>query len=150
METINIVDYNDDFKENFKQLNYEWITKSFKVETTDRLVLSNPVESIISQGGFIFFAKCNNVIVGTYALIKINAETFEIAKMAVTKEYQNRGIGKLLLESAIQKAIDLNITKLVLYTHSDLTVAIKMYLIMVFDWCLKMIFIITAQILKWS
>jgi N-acetylglutamate synthase-like GNAT family acetyltransferase len=52
----------------------------------------------------IFFAKSASEIAGTCTLIKVDAKTFELAKMAVGENFQNPGIGKLLMENAIQKA----------------------------------------------
>lgn len=96
MDNIEITEYSAEYKDYFKQLNYEWIEKYFIVEPTDEFVLSNPVEAIIEKGGFIYFVRHNNKIIGTFALINIGNNTFEIAKMAVTETYQGHGIGKIL------------------------------------------------------
>jgi ribosomal protein S18 acetylase RimI-like enzyme len=127
MNTIKIIEYSDRFKEFFKILNYEWIEKFFVVEPTDEYVLSNPGETIIDKGGFIYFAKCNNEIVGTFALMKIDDFTYEIAKMAVNEKYQNQGIGKILMDKAFEKAKELNLTKLILYSNTNLATAVNMY-----------------------
>lgn len=127
MDKIEIINYSEKYKDYFKTLNYEWIQRFFVVEPTDEYTLSNPVESIIDKGGFIYFAKFNAEIIGTFALIKIDNTTFEIAKMAVTETYQNRGIGKMLMDTAIQKAKELNIERLILYSNTNLTTAVNMY-----------------------
>ena len=108
-------------------MNYEWLERYFVVESTDESVLSNPVESVIDKGGFIYFAKYNNEIVGTFALLKVDDNTYEIAKMAVTEIYQNRGIGKRLMDIAIQKAKDMNLEKIILYSNTNLATAVNMY-----------------------
>ena len=127
MENIEIIDYSDEFKDSFKRLNYEWIEKFFVVEQTDEYILTNPVESIIKKGGFIYFAKFNNGIIGTIALIKVDNSTYEIAKMAVTEVYQNQGIGKMLMNIAIKKAKDLNLERIILYSNTNLATAVNMY-----------------------
>lgn len=127
MENIDIIEYSDKYKECFRQLNYEWIEKFFVVEQTDEYILNNPVESIIEKGGFIYFARFNNEIVGTFALIKVDHSTYEIAKMAVTEVYQNHGIGKMLMNYAIQKAKDLNLERIILYSNTNLATAVNMY-----------------------
>ena len=127
MDNLEIFEYTDKYKEYFKLLNYEWIEKYFVVEPTDEYVLSNPVESIIDKGGLIYFAKINNEIVGTFALIKVDTNTYEIAKMAVTEIYQNRGIGKTLMDIAIQRAKDMDLEKIILYSNTNLATAVNMY-----------------------
>ena len=127
MDTVEIIEYSEKFKNYFKILNLEWIEKLFVVEPTDEYVLSNPVESIIDKGGFIYFAKYNNEIVGTFALIRVNENTYEIAKMAVTEKYQNRGIGKMLMDIAIQKAKEMKLDSIILYSNTNLATAVNMY-----------------------
>lgn len=124
---VEIIEFEDKYKQDFKYLNYEWIEKSFIIEPADLYILTNPAEAIIDNGGFIFFAQVDNKIAGTYALIKVDDETYEIAKMAVTENYQNLGIGKKLMESALQHAKQIKAKKLVLYSHTRLKVALKMY-----------------------
>lgn len=128
MEAIKIVEYSEQYKADFKNLNLEWIEEFFIVEQSDKFVLENPQESIIDKGGFIYFATIKNEIVGTFALMKVDNETYELAKMAVNRKYQNNGIGKRLLDFAIDKAKHLNSKKLILYTNSNLQTAFNMYI----------------------
>jgi hypothetical protein len=62
--------FSSTLKEPIKTLNIEWLSKYFKIEPKDELVLSNPQEEIIDKGGMIFYAKYNEVIVGTVSLLK--------------------------------------------------------------------------------
>jgi N-acetylglutamate synthase-like GNAT family acetyltransferase len=124
---IEIVDYKTEYREYFKVLNLEWIQKYFKVEPADEYVLSNPQSAILDNGGFIFFAKYDAEIVGTCALQKIDDKTFELAKMAVNINNQNKGIGRMLMDKSIQKATEMNLNKLVLYSSTHLTIALNIY-----------------------
>jgi putative acetyltransferase len=40
----------------FRQLNEEWITRYFRIETKDEEALADPQSSILASGGGIFFA----------------------------------------------------------------------------------------------
>jgi mannose-6-phosphate isomerase-like protein (cupin superfamily) len=124
---IEIIDYQDKYQDFFKELNLEWIQKYFKVEPADEYVLTKPVSAILDKGGFIFFAKSGSEIVGTCALQKVDDKTYELAKMAVNEKFQGFGIGRMLMEKAIQKAKELQLEKLELYTNSKLTRAIDIY-----------------------
>ena len=72
--TIDIIPFETKYAEHFYDLNVLWLEKYFYVEPYDKKVLSKPKEFIIDSGGYIFFAKYNNDIVGTVALI--NQKTF--------------------------------------------------------------------------
>jgi len=124
---IEIIDYKAEYSGYFKTLNIEWIQKYFSVEPADEYVLSNPQSAILDKGGFIFFAKYDTEIVGTCALIKVNDKTFELAKMAVNEKFQNLGICKLLMGKAIQKAKEIQMEKLELYTNKQLIKALDIY-----------------------
>lgn len=127
MGTIEIIEFSENLKEYFKKLNTEWIDKYFVLLQSDEYVLTYPTESIINKGGFIYFAKVNNEIVGTFAMIKVDEITYEIAKMAVTEKYQNHGIGRKLMEFAIKKAKDMKLARLILYSNTDLKIAVNLY-----------------------
>ncbi len=124
---ISIIPYNDNLKEYVKILNEEWLQKYFEIEDTDRIQLSNPQEEILNKGGKIFFAKYNDLIVGTVSLMCIDEDTFEVSKMAVTEAYQSKGIGKLLIEYSVQTAEEMGIKKLILYSNTKLLPAIHLY-----------------------
>lgn len=124
---LEIIDYSDELKEYIKILNYEWLKEYFYVEEGDQISLSNPKETIIDKGGFIFYAKSGNEIVGTASLIKKSDSVFELGKMAVAKSAQGLGIGKMLLEHCLEFAKQKQIEKLILYSNTKLESAIHLY-----------------------
>lgn len=73
------------------------------------------------------FAKLNDEIVGTAALIKFSDGEFELAKMAVTEKVQGRQIGKKLAEEIIRLAKAKKAHTLFLETNVKLNAALKLY-----------------------
>ena len=94
----------DSLANEFSQMNLAWVKKYFKVELTDELVLSDPRKNIIDKGGYIFFAKTGDTIAGTFALLKVNDQEFELSKMAVKEEFIGRNVGNAMLTFCLQKA----------------------------------------------
>jgi DNA-binding MarR family transcriptional regulator/predicted GNAT family N-acyltransferase len=127
LEEIHIIDFVEKYANDFKNLNYEWIEKYFKIEEPDRQVLENPQTYILDRGGHIFFAKVENQIVGTCALLKETNDCFELAKMAVSPAFQGRQIGKKLCLHAIEAARSLGAKQVVLESNTKLNPAIEMY-----------------------
>lgn len=125
-EDIKILTYNLEFKKAFKDLNMEWLEKYFEPEPIDDEILSSP-EKIIEKGGEIFFAKLSNEIVGTCALIKLDNNTFELAKMAVTEKAQGKKIGKLLGMASIDYAKSKGFKEIILESNRKLLPAINLY-----------------------
>jgi putative acetyltransferase len=124
---IEIIEYNQQWHESFRQLNLEWLDKYNLREEADMIVLNNPQEMVIDKGGVIYLAKAGDEVVGTAALIYEGHGIYELAKMSVTKNWQGHGISKLLLEKCLAKANELNAKKVELFSNHQLKNALKLY-----------------------
>jgi putative acetyltransferase len=130
--SIQIIPFEERYAQDFGRLNYEWLEKYFDVEPHDREMLDAPYEYIIKNGGQIFFAKYDDKIVGTAALIAENETTFELAKMGVNEAYQGLKIGKQLIIHALEKAREAGKKRVVLESNTKLTTALNLYIKMGF------------------
>lgn len=130
METmiVNITDYTPAHQAAFEALNAAWIEKYFYLEPIDKEVLRKPEDHIYAHGGVIIMAEIDGRPVGTVALKRVNDEVFEMTKMAVDENFQGHHIGWQLGKAVLQKAKDLNATKVILYSNRILVPAINMYL----------------------
>ena len=124
---VQIIPFSTELAAPIKTLNLEWLTKYFKVEPKDEIVLSDPQGQIIDKGGMIFYAKYNDAIIGTVSLIKIDDSSFELSKMAVTNGVQGLGVGTKMLLHCIAIAENNNWNKLILYSNRKLLSAIHLY-----------------------
>ena len=127
MNEAKFTGYKPEFVKSFTDLNLAWIEKYFVAEPMDKIILADPQSHIIDKGGHIFFAIVNGVIAGTFALMKKEDDIFELAKMAVAEGQQGNKIGNRMMEFCIQKAEELKIKKLVLYSNTMLVPAIHLY-----------------------
>jgi putative acetyltransferase len=127
LKTVVIIEFENKYAQSFKLLNEQWITKYFKIESEDLLVLNNPYDYIINPGGKILLASLNNNIVGTCALLKKDQSHYELAKMAVSEEYQGKKIGKKLGQAAINLTRQSGGSRISLETSSLLIPAITLY-----------------------
>ncbi len=126
-ETVEIIDYTPQYKEDFKRLNVEWIAAYFTIEAHEMEMLNNPEGYILSKGGKIFFAKKGDTIIGTCAIIKVSDTSYELVKMGVSPQYQGLGAGKKLGFRAIEVAKELGCTYLFLESNQKLVPALTMY-----------------------
>ena len=126
-EQIDIINYDEQFDEDFARLNRAWLQKYFVVEPIDEKIFANPRTYIIDNGGYVFFAKISDQIAGTFALIKTEDGIYELSKMAVAEEFQGKKIGNKMIEFCLQKAKELTADKLILYSNTKLKPAIHLY-----------------------
>ena len=124
---IEIVEYRDEYFSQFRNLNLEWLDGYHLTESHDLMVLDDPRGTIIERGGAIFLARAGDEIVGSAALMKEHEGIYEFAKFAVTKNWQGKGISKLLIEKCLSKAKEINAKKISLFSNHQLTTAIKLY-----------------------
>ncbi len=126
--SVQLLEFQEQYASDFARLNYEWLETYFTVEPHDREMLDAPNEYIIQSGGRIFFAKVEDEIVGTVALIVETPDTFELAKMGVTPKYKGLKIGKMLMQHAISEARKAGMKRLVLESNTKLTAALNLYI----------------------
>lgn len=124
---VHIIAYDDKHKPQFRLLNLEWLEKYNLAETHDFEVLDDPRKTILDEGGFIYLAMQNDEVIGTAALAKMEEGIYELAKMSVAPEHRGKGIGNILIQHCLDKARQLNATKVLLYSNSQLQAAISMY-----------------------
>jgi DNA-binding MarR family transcriptional regulator/GNAT superfamily N-acetyltransferase len=124
---VHMLTYESRYQPDFKRLNVEWIERYFQLEEADLKALDHPDTYIIEQGGHILLAQYEGQIVGTCALIRMDASTYELAKMAVSPTAHGLGIGERLGRAAIAKAQVLGATRLYLESNTKLVPAINLY-----------------------
>ena len=127
IEDIHVVDYAPKYQKAFKALNIEWISKHWELEAPDYNALNDPDSYILNQSGTILIALDKDKPVGCCALIKMDADNYELAKMAVSPSAQGKGIGLLLGRKILERANLMGIKRLYLESNSVLTPAIKLY-----------------------
>jgi putative acetyltransferase len=124
---VTIIDFEEKYSGDFKQLNIEWLEKYNLVESHDLMVLNDPIGTIVLRGGYIYLAFSDEKIIGTAALMKEHDDEYELVKMAVAPQFQGKGISKLLIEKCINKAREIGAKKLMLYSNSQLQTALGLY-----------------------
>lgn len=75
----------------------------------DLLLLADPSREIVEEyvkRGECFLAEMESEIVGVYVLLPTRPETVELVNVAVAAEFHGQGIGKMLVNHAIQTAKD--------------------------------------------
>jgi GNAT superfamily N-acetyltransferase len=127
MET-EILYWTPELTEHFIRLNKQWIEHFFKLEECDLKTLGNPKGVIIDNGGQIFFAKQGSDIVGCCALIyHKDADSYELAKMAVDPTAQNCGAGFKLGIALINYAKSIGVKEIFLEANTKLAASVHLY-----------------------
>ena len=128
MDDLKIVPFNKDYKPAFEFLNRAWIEEYFVMEEEDLKTLQNPESYVLEKGGEVFFAILDGEVVGTAAMIQTDKGIYELAKMAVARQFQGLGIGKKLLKRCVDFSKEREATEIFLITNDSLKPALSLYL----------------------
>jgi N-acetylglutamate synthase-like GNAT family acetyltransferase len=124
---LQVIDYQPQYAPYFDKFNKAWLEEHFVVEPFDKWVLENPEEALLKTGGSIYFITTGDKIIGTVALRRIEDGVYELIKMAVDRDHRGAGAGQFLCQAGIDKARELGVKKLVLFSNRVLQNAIHIY-----------------------
>jgi len=124
---VEIVPFHVKYRNDWFEINREWIEENFTMEEQDHKNLENPEDNILSQGGEIYFTLIEGEAVGAAALKHHGNGVFEVSKMGVRPHVQGLGLGKKLLRKVIERFQARGGGKLFLETNSSLPKAISLY-----------------------
>lgn len=110
----------------FVRLNELWIAEHFSIEQADRDLAANPA-AVIERGGFVFSLVCDGQVLGVCALFKETDERFQLARMAVRPDMRGQGLGRMLIEHALDHAKKIGAKSLYLLSNTVLAPAIALY-----------------------
>lgn len=111
----------------FFHLNEDWISRDFSMEPADRAIISDPKTHILDPGGQICIAEHAGEAIGCCALIAIASGEFELAKMTVSEKSRGFGLGRKLLQFAIDEARRMGAYRLYLESNTKAAAAIHLY-----------------------
>ncbi|MFL5560804.1 MAG: arsenic resistance N-acetyltransferase ArsN2 [Gemmatimonadaceae bacterium] len=118
--------YQPTHRADFERLNRAWLEQLW-VEPRDERVFADPVGAYVRTGGALWVALCRGAVVGTVALRRENAETYELCKLAVDAATRRRGIGDRLVRTVIGAARARGARRVFLTTNTVLDAAVRLY-----------------------
>ena len=121
-------DYTPNDAAAFRDLNLAWVEAFFTVEDEDRAQLEDPNTHILDKGGVILIAEYQDEAVGTVGLVPGHHEgMLELIKMSARSDIQGKGIGRALMDAAIEKAREMGASQIWLETNTSLEAALALY-----------------------
>lgn len=124
---MKIIPYEPQYKQHFIDLNMSWINKYFQPERDDYKTM-NTVDEIIHDGGMIFFALDQDVVIATCMVKPTEKENhWEISKLATDPAHQGKGAGRAIFKTSMDYAIENGATKLILVSNTMLSPALSIY-----------------------
>lgn len=127
-DTLYVICWSSQYKQDFKDMSLAWVQESFTVEESDLKQVERPEETIIKPGGQIFFLLGQNkAMVGTIAMMISHEGECELGKLTVKKDYNGKGYAHPLMREGIAWARDNKKPSILLLCAVKLEKAITLY-----------------------
>ncbi len=125
--TIEIIEYDRKYKDAYINLNMRWLLEYDLLEEKDETIIKNVEKEILDKNGKVYLLRKNEEIIGAVGLHPLSDETVEILKLAVDSDFKGLGLGRKLMQKAIEESYNLGYKDIILYTNSKLKAAIGLY-----------------------
>jgi putative acetyltransferase len=106
---------------------FNWLGLDLSFQNFDKEI-NNLAEMYSEPNGGLVLASLNDKTIGVTGIRRFENLDCELKRMFVSEDYRNLGIGRLLLEHAIEIARNLNYNKIKLDTSDTMKAAIKLYM----------------------
>jgi len=125
---VQIVEYTPEHRQRFKEINEQWITRSYVMEEEDIKTVEDPDAYVLKGGGKIFIALYKDYPVGTCAYLNMGDGVYEMIKMAVDEKYRGLKIGKKIGEESVRAIKEMGARKIILFSNTTgSAAAIQLY-----------------------
>lgn len=126
---MKIIEYRENLKNYFIDLNKEWIFKYFGEMESDDFDTFNNTDKIVSNGGMILFAVNDNNDVLAVCMVKPlnNDGVWELCKLAANNNIPHKGAGTAVFEASVKWAENHGAKKILILSNSKLKAAIHIY-----------------------
>lgn len=129
-EPIVIIEYIDSYKSQVVDLIGEGLVDQSVIPASSLPVGDDDLQKIpqVYDGRSKFWiALSNGVVVGTVGILAVEELTAKLKRMFVKKEFRGTGLGKRMLDTALQFARAAGYTKIILNTHKKMERAHHFY-----------------------
>ncbi len=123
---MNIIPYQEQYKQDFIELNTAWIEAYFTMEQEDRDILFH-VDDLLQTGSMIFFAVEDGRVLATCMAMPTGGDVWEICKLAAREQDRQRGAGGAVFQACMEYAIAHGAKKLTLISNHILEPALHLY-----------------------
>lgn len=123
---MQVIPYDEKYKEDFISLNKGWIERFFKIEDNDLYCFSH-INDYINNGGMIYFAIDGGKVYATALVLNHGDGLYEIGKFAALNQSTNTGAGSMVFKKCIDFVKDKGGKKIKLISNTKLDQALHIY-----------------------
>ena len=136
-DSVVVLDYKPGLSQHFHELAGPWLTEEAdgQLKEIDGITLEDPDPKHFMNGGFYFYARYREKIVGFVSLKRLDDSAFEFTQPYIHPNYRKLNIEKTMLDRCIGRGTENQASELFLQTYIRKTAAYQMFLSLGFEDC---------------
>ena len=134
-ESVAVLDYKPELTQHFYELAGPWLTEEIDGQLKERDGVSpeDPEPEHFMNGGFYFYARYKDKIVGFVSLKRLDEDSFEFTQPNIHPNYRKLEIERTMLERSISRCIENQARELYIQTYIRKTAAYELFSSMGFE-----------------
>lgn len=124
---MNIVEYEERYRQNFVDFNTAWIVDNFGFLEEADIASFEHIENSIMKGAMIYFAVEGEDVLATCMAKPMENGTWEICKLGSNKLVPHKGAGSAVFQTAMDWAVEHGAKRLFIISNSRLKPALHIY-----------------------
>lgn len=123
---MEIIKYQEKYRNDFVGLNTAWLERFYTVEPFDKDMMDR-VDELIKNGAMVYFAIEDEKVLATCMTMPLSNDVWEMCKLAAVGQYTGTGAGSAVFKACMDYAIEHGAKKLSLISCRALAPAIHIY-----------------------
>jgi DNA-binding MarR family transcriptional regulator len=134
-EAVAVLDYKPELTQHFYEMAGPWLTEEMdgQLKERDGTSLEDPDPEHFMNGGFYFYARYKDKIVGFVSLKRLDEDAFEFTQPNIHPNYRKLEIERTMLERSISRCIENQARELFIQTYIRKTAAYELFYSMGFE-----------------
>ncbi len=124
---MEIIKFKEKYRQSFIDFNTDWIVSNFGFLEKEDIETFNSIDKIISNGGMIFFAIEDDIVLAACMAHPLKGDVWEICKLCSNKNVSHKGAGSAVFKASMDWAVKYGAKKMMLISNSKLKPAIHIY-----------------------
>jgi len=124
---MNIIKFQEKYRQSFIDFNTDWIVSNFGFLEKEDIETFENIDKIIKNNGMIFFAVDEGIPLAACMTLPLKDNVWEICKLCSNKNIPHKGAGSAVFEASMNWALSRGAKKLFLISNLKLKAALHIY-----------------------
>lgn len=124
---MEIIEYDEKYRQAFIEFNTEWIKEYFGALEEEDTYTFEHIDELLENGAMIYFAVENGVPLAACMAAPMEGDTWEVCKLGSNSAVPHKGAGSAVVRAVMEYTLSHGAKRLFIVTNTKLEAAIHIY-----------------------